>query len=178
MRIRQAPLDGVLIIEPTPSTDERGLFARLYDADTFRSHGLPTTFVQASTSYSRSRGTLRGMHFQTLPCSEGKLIRCTAGVLFDVVVDIRRNSTAFGLWHGIELSSESRMSLYVPPGFAHGFITLTDHAEIHYQMTEAYVPEASRGFVWNDPDIAIAWPTPPTVISARDLALPRLTSAA
>ena len=178
MRFHRTPLAEVLLVEPEPQVDERGLFARLFDADRFRAEGLPVDFVQTSTSYNKHCGTLRGMHFQADPHSEAKLVRCTTGAVYDVVADIRPNSPQFGRWHAVELSAENRLTLYVPPGHAHGFQTLTDDAEVHYQMTVAYLAQASRGFAWNDPDVGIAWPMAPTVISAKDRALPRLRVAA
>ena len=176
MRFREVPLRDAVIIEPDPASDGRGLFARLFDAEAFSAHGLPTIFVQTSTSHNRSRGTLRGMHFQADPFAESKLVRCTAGALFDVIVDIRRGSTSFGRWHGIELSAQNRLAMFVPAGFAHGFLTLTDDTEVFYQMTQAYVPEATRGFAWDDPTVGIAWPISPIVMSERDRTLPRLNA--
>jgi dTDP-4-dehydrorhamnose 3,5-epimerase len=177
MRFRNAPPLGAMIIEPDAVTDERGVFARLFDLDAFRAHGLPTDFVQASTSYSRRRGTLRGLHYQAAPHAEIKLVRCTAGAIFDVIVDVRPGSPSFGHWQSFELTGENRLTLVVPAGFAHGFETLTDDAEIFYQMTAPHVPAAERGIVWNDPDIAIAWPLQPTIMSERDRLLPCLQSA-
>jgi len=178
MRFRELPLADAMLIESEPVADERGLFARLFDADSFRSHNLPTDFVQGSTSYNGRRGTLRGLHFQMKPFAEAKLIRCTAGAVFDVVVDIRAASPTFGRWHAVELSADNRFTLFVPPGFAHGFQALADETEVYYQMTKKHVPEAERGIIWSDPALAIAWPMPPTVMSRRDLALPRLELAA
>lgn len=176
MRFRELPLPGAVVIEADPATDERGLFARLFDADLFRSHGLPTDFVQASASYNHRRGTLRGLHFQAAPHAETKLVRCTAGVAFDVIVDIRANSPQFGRWHAVEISALNRLTLIIPPGFAHGFETLADGTEIFYQMTHRHMPYAERGIAWNDPDIRIAWPISPAVMSVRDAALPPLAS--
>lgn len=177
MRFRDIPPFGAAIIEPEANADERGLFARLFDRDAFRQHGLPTDFVQASTSYNGRRGTLRGLHYQAEPHAETKLVRCTAGAIFDVIVDVRPGSPSFGRWRSFELSSDNRLTLVAPPGFAHGFETLTDDAEIFYQMTRPHVPAAERGIVWNDPDLAIAWPLQPAVMSERDRSLPRLRSA-
>ena len=176
MRFQDIPPFGAMLIEPEPSTDERGLFARLFDVDAFRRHNLPTEFVQASTSLNSRRGTLRGLHYQAAPHAEGKLIRCTAGVIFDVIVDVRPGSPSFGQWRSFELSRDNRQTLYVPPGFAHGFETLSDAAEIFYQMTRVHVPGAERGIIWDDPDLAIAWPLQPAVMSERDRALPQLRS--
>jgi dTDP-4-dehydrorhamnose 3,5-epimerase len=174
MRFQDIPPFGATLIEPEPSADERGLFARLFDVDAFRRHNLPTDFVQASTSHNSRRGTLRGLHYQAEPHAEGKLVRCTAGAIFDVIVDVRPGSASFGGWRSFELSCDNRLTLYVPAGFAHGFETLTDDAEIFYQMTRPHVPGAERGIIWNDPDLAIAWPLKPALMSQRDRVLPRL----
>ena len=177
MRFRTIAPFGAIIIEPEANVDERGLFARLFDADSYREHGLPTDFVQASTSYNSQRGTLRGLHYQAKPHAETKLVRCTAGAIFDVIVDVRPGSQSFGRWQSFELTGENRLTLVVPAGFAHGFETLADSTEIFYQMTRPYVAGAERGIIWNDPDLAIAWPLQPAVISERDRALPRLRSS-
>lgn len=174
MRFRDVPPFGATIIEPEASVDERGLFARLFDVSAFRAHGLPTEFVQASTSYNARRGTLRGLHYQAEPHAEVKLVRCTAGAVFDVIVDVRPGSPSFGRWQSFELSRDNRLTLVVPPGFAHGFQTLADDSEIFYQMTQPHVAAAERGILWNDPDLAVAWPLQPTVMSQRDRQLPRL----
>jgi dTDP-4-dehydrorhamnose 3,5-epimerase len=176
MRFQDIQPFGATIIEPEPSMDERGLFARLFDVDAFRAHNLPTEFVQASASYNRWRGTLRGLHYQADPHAEGKLVRCTAGAVFDVIVDVRPSSPNFGRWQSFELSRDNRLTLFVPPGFAHGFETLADDTEILYQMTHPHVPGAERGVVWNDRDLAIVWPLQPTVMSERDQHLPPLRS--
>jgi dTDP-4-dehydrorhamnose 3,5-epimerase len=177
MRFRDVPPFGATIIEPEASVDERGLFARLFDADAFSAQGLPTAFIQTSTSFNIRRGTLRGLHYQAEPHTEVKLVRCTAGTVFDVIVDVRPASPSFGHWQSFELSGANRLTLVVPKGFAHGFQTLADGSEIFYQMTGARVPEAERGVLWNDPDLAIAWPLQPTVMSDRDRRLPRLRTA-
>ncbi len=176
MRFRDISPFGAVIIEPQPASDGRGLFARLFDADTFRARGLPTEFAEASTSHNSRRGTLRGLHFQAEPHSQAKLVRCTAGALFDVIVDVRVGSPTFGRWQSFELNAENRLTLFVPAGFAHGFETLVDGTEVFYQMTGPHVPAAERGIIWNDPDLAIAWPEAPAVMSDRDRALPRLRS--
>ena len=177
MRFRKIPPLGATIIEPEPHVDKRGLFARLFDAETFRAHGLPTDFVQASTSYNSRRGTLRGLHYQAEPHAETKLVRCTAGAIFDVIVDLRPGSPSFGRWQSFELTDENRLTLIVPAGFVHGFETLADGTEIFYQMTRPLVAGAERGIIWNDPDLAIAWPLQPAVMSERDRGLPRLRSS-
>ena len=174
MRFRQIAPFGAVIIEPEPIADQRGLFARLFDADTFMAHDLPVEFVQASIAHNERRGTLRGLHYQATPHAEAKLLRCTAGAIFDVIVDVRPGSASFGRWQSFELSENNRFTLFVPPGFAHGYETLIDGTEIFYQMTAPHVPWAQRGIIWSDPDLAIAWPLAPTLMSDRDRALPRL----
>jgi dTDP-4-dehydrorhamnose 3,5-epimerase len=176
MHFREISPFGAAIIEPEPATDERGQFARLFDAEIFRQHNLPTEFVQASTSHNIRRGTLRGLHYQAEPYTEAKLIRCTAGAVFDVIVDVRAGSPTFGHWRSFELNDANRFTLYVPPGIAHGFETLVDSTELFYQMTAPRFPAAERGIIWNDPDLAIAWPLTPAVMSDRDRSLPRLRS--
>src|ERR1700733_8337984 len=130
MRFRDITPFGAIIIEPEPAVDERGLFARLFDMNAFRDRGLPTDFAEASTSYNSRRGTLRGLHYQAEPHAETKLVRCTAGALFDVIVDLRPGSQSFGRWQSFELTDENRLTLVVPAGFAHGFETLADGTEI------------------------------------------------
>lgn len=174
MRFSEAGLAGAWVIDIEPLADERGLFARTFCSDEFRSHGLPAMFVQSSTSYNRRRGTLRGLHYQAAPHAEDKLVRCTRGALYDVIVDLRRGEAGFGQWRGFELNAENRRALFIPAGFAHGFQSLADDTEILYQMTTPYAPGASRGVRWDDPEIAIRWPLPATVISAADGALPFL----
>jgi dTDP-4-dehydrorhamnose 3,5-epimerase len=177
MRFRDVSPFGATIIEPEPAADGRGLFARLFDLDAFRERGLPTEFVQASTSHNSRRGTLRGLHYQAAPHTETKLVRCTAGAIFDVIVDVRVGSPSFGRWQSFELSGENRFTLVIPPGFAHGFETLADGTEIFYQMTRPHVAAAERGIIWDDPDLAVAWPLQPTIMSQRDRQLPRLRAS-
>lgn len=178
MRFHDFPPLGATIIEPQPSADERGLFARVFDAQAFAARGLPTEFVQASTSYNARRGTLRGLHYQAEPHAEVKLVRCTGGSIFDVIVDIRPSSPSFGQWQSFELTQTNRFTLVVPAGFAHGFETLADDTEVFYQMAQPHVAAAERGIVWNDPDLAIEWPMQPTVMSERDRVLPLFRSLA
>lgn len=157
-----------MIVSPTVNADKRGLFARTYDAAAFAAAGLPTLWPQCNTSANRRKGTLRGMHYQAEPRPDSKLVRCTRGRIFDVVVDLRKNSASFGQWVGVELSEDNRDALAVPAGCAHGFLTLEDDCEIFYMMGEVYVPELARGVRWNDPAFAIRWPAEPTVIAERD----------
>jgi dTDP-4-dehydrorhamnose 3,5-epimerase len=167
-------LDGALLIRPDRHVDERGYFARTYCRETFLAQGLKDCSLQCSTSFNLHRGTLRGLHLQREPHAETKLIRCVRGKVLDVIVDVREGSRSYGLWHAEHLSAENGFSLYVPGGFAHGFMTLTDETELLYQMADPFVPASAGGIAWNDPDLAISWPFEPMVISGRDRALPTL----
>jgi dTDP-4-dehydrorhamnose 3,5-epimerase len=168
-------LKGVFEIDLTVHDDERGWFARSYCWREFQAHGLNPRVVQCNLSYNRSRGTLRGMHYQDASDAEAKLIRCVRGALYDVAVDVRADSPTFGQWTAVELRAEpgrpSRM-LYLPEGVAHGFLTLEDDTEVFYQMSEFYAPQAARGFRWNDPAFSVDWPAPVRVISDRDRSYP------
>jgi dTDP-4-dehydrorhamnose 3,5-epimerase len=166
-------LDGAYLIDLERFEDERGFFARTYCESDFRQHGLDVHLVQWSISYSRTRGTIRGLHWQTEPHTETKLVRCIRGAIFDVLVDIRRQSPSRDEWVGIELDDRTRRSLLIPPGFAHGFQTLTDDAEVLYGITPKHVPEAGRGIRWDDPAIAIEWPeVAARVVSEKDRSWP------
>ena len=170
MRFLQTPLAGVWVIELDRLGDERGWFARSFDAEEFRARGMNPAVVQCNTSFNARRGTLRGMHYQADPHGESKLVRCVRGSIFDVAVDLRRDSATFLQWHGVELSAESSDALYIPAGLAHGFQTLTDDCEVLYKMGHRYVPEAARGVRWDDPAFAIDWPpaSGERIISERD----------
>lgn len=168
MRFRESPIPGAWVIEIEPLSDERGFFARTFDSAEFRARGLATSFPQCSLSFNTRRGTLRGMHFQGEPDAEAKLVRCTLGAVWDVVLDLRRDSPAYRRSFTTELSAEARNTVYVPEGCAHGFITLTDGAEVFYQISRPYQAHASRGVRWNDPAFSIDWPLEPAVISERD----------
>jgi dTDP-4-dehydrorhamnose 3,5-epimerase len=174
MRFAETPLPGAWVIEPEPIEDERGSFARTFDADEFRERGLDAEVVQCSASFNRLAGTLRGLHHQVEPHGESKLVRCVRGSIFDVAVDLRRDSPAFCRWHGVELSARNGSAFYIPPGLAHGFQTLTDEAEVLYQMGNPYVAEAARGVRWDDPAFAIEWPqlAGERIISERDRTYP------
>ena len=172
MIVRPTPLPGLAVIEQTPAADARGSFTRLYCRRSFLEHGLEPVGEQWSVSFNRLAGTLRGLHYQAEPHAETKLIRCAAGAVFDVVVDLRADSPTRGRCFCIELSAREPVMLYVPPGFAHGFLTLQDASEVLYAISPDYVPEAARGVRWNDPALAIPWPRPPAVISERDAGLP------
>jgi dTDP-4-dehydrorhamnose 3,5-epimerase len=158
MRFIETPLPGAWVIEPEEIEDERGWFARTFDAEEFRRRGLNPDVVQCNASYNRRAGTLRGMHYQAAPHGESKLVRCVRGAIFDVAVDLRPDSPTFRGWHGVELSAENRLAFYIPAELAHGFQTLTDETEVLYQMGNPYVPEAGRGVRWDDPAFAIEWP--------------------
>jgi len=158
MKFLQSPLPGVWVIEHDLLRDERGWFARSFDADEFRARGLALDIVQCNGSFTASRGTLRGMHYQAAPHGEPKLVRCVRGAAFHVALDLRPDSPAYCGWHGVELSSANLRALYMPPGVAHGFQTLVDGCEAFYQMGRRYVPEAARGVRWDDPAFAICWP--------------------
>jgi dTDP-4-dehydrorhamnose 3,5-epimerase len=176
MTFEGLPLQGALLIRPDRHVDERGYFVRTYCRETFLERGLKDCSLQCSASFNASHGTLRGLHFQQRGHAETKLVRCIRGAVFDVIVDIRADSPTFGRWHAEHLDTANGLSLYIPAGFAHGFITLSDETELLYQMAEPYVPNSAAGIVWNDPDIAIRWPMEPTVISAKDRSLPSLKS--
>ena len=177
MIFTETKLKGAFIVELEPREDERGFFARSWCEQEFRVHGLNSRLVQCNISSNRHRGTLRGMHFQAEPFAEAKLVRCTAGSLYDVVIDLRPHSPTFKEWVGEMLSSENRKMFYVPEGFAHGFLTLADNTEVFYQMSEFYSPEHAVGVRWDDPAFCIAWPIAPTKISERDRGFPGLTGS-
>lgn len=170
MKVINGELAGMRLIEPDVFGDARGFFTELWNAGRYRAHGIEAGFVQDNLSRSK-RGTLRGLHFQH-PTPQGKLVTVLEGEVFDVAVDLRRGSPTFGRWEGVRLSSDNRRQLYVPEGFAHGFQTLCDDAEVLYLMGAFFEPSASAGLRFDDPALAIAWPLPVSVISDRDRALP------
>ncbi len=178
MIFRETELPGAYLIELEHHSDERGFFARSFCVQEFQTHGLNPSVVQCNISYNHTRGTLRGMHYQIPPSTESKLIRCTAGSIYDVIVDLRPNSDTRFQWLGVELTAGNRRMLYIPERFAHGFLTLDDDTEVCYQMGARYSPEAARGFRWNDARVGVEWPIAPTVMSARDRNYPDLSSAA
>lgn len=165
-------LNGAYRIRLEPSVDERGFLARRFCATTFAELGLETDFVQRTISFNRFRGTIRGLHFQAPPVTETKIVRCTRGAAFDVIVDLRAGSPTSARWHGEEITADNRTMLYVPKGFAHGFQSLVDATEIDYEITPAYVPDAVRGVRFDDPRLAIAWPIAERIVSRRDRELP------
>jgi dTDP-4-dehydrorhamnose 3,5-epimerase len=175
MTFTETALKSAWLIEIEPLADDRGLFARTFCQSEFARHGLPENFVQCSLSFNRKRGTLRGLHYQAEPAVEGKLIRCTRGAIFDVMIDFRRQSPTYCQWQAFELSAGNARAVYIPPGFAHGFQSLNDNTEISYQMTTPYRPDRERGVRWNDPVFAIAWPHNNPILSSRDATYPDFT---
>jgi dTDP-4-dehydrorhamnose 3,5-epimerase len=168
MRFAPTAIEGVVVIEPRKLVDERGFFARAWCREEFAQHGLSTVVAQANIGFSPRRGTLRGLHYQAPPHEEAKLVRCTRGEIYDVAVDLRPHSPTFLGWIGLRLSADSHRMLYVPEGCAHGYLTLTDDAEISYQASRPYVPEAARGLRYDDPALGIEWPIEVRVISEQD----------
>lgn len=173
MQFRETPLAGAFVVEAEPIADERGFFARWWGADEFAARELVSRFAHSSLSYNRRKGTLRGMHYQALPFAETKLVRCIRGAVFDVAVDLRRDSPTFRRWFGVELTAENRRAFYIPAGCAHGFQTLTDEAEVLYMIDATYSAEHGRGVRWNDPAFDIAWPEENArIMNARDAGYP------
>jgi len=169
-------LPGVWLIELEPREDERGFLTRTYCEEEFAAHGLVTRWPQCNLTLTRKKGAIRGMHFQDGSRPEIKLIRCAAGAIYDVLVDVRPASATFGSWKGFELTARNHLQLYVPAGFAHGFQCQINDCEVYYQMSAAYAPALSRGIRHDDPELKIAWPLPITQVSARDGELPLLSS--
>jgi len=174
VRFHDTELPGVVLVDIDARHDERGFFARSYCDEEFAARDLHTRWPQCNLSYNHQAHTLRGMHYQAAPHAEVKLVRCTAGAIWDVVVDLRVGSPTRFQWRGFELTAASRTALYIPAGFAHGFLTLRDETEVFYQMGAPFVADAARGFRWDDTRIGIAWPAPPAVISGRDGGYPDL----
>ncbi len=168
MRFVATLLPGVHILELERLEDERGFFARAWCRQELEAHQLDAHLAQCSLSFNKRKGTLRGLHYQVEPYPETKVVRCTAGAIYDVAVDLRRSSVTFKQWVAVELTAANHKMLYIPVGVAHGLLTLEDNTEVFYQISEFYHPECTRGVRWNDPAFKIAWPMPPTVISARD----------
>ena len=168
MKFHDTEVRGAMVVEPERHEDERGFFARTWDADEFVQRGLVGQLVQCSVSYNRRRGTLRGLHYQVFPHQEAKLVRCTGGAMYDVCVDLRPDSETFLAWVGVDLSADNRLALYVPEGCAHGFVTREDDTEVAYQMSELHRHEAARGVRFDDPAFGIAWPESIVVINERD----------
>jgi dTDP-4-dehydrorhamnose 3,5-epimerase len=172
MRFTETKVAGAFLIEPEPIADERGFFARAWSQEEFRAHGLASTLVQCSISFSRRKGTLRGLHYQAAPHEETKLVRCTQGAIWDVAVDLRRDSPSYLAWFGAELSAANHAMLYIPEGCAHGQLTLADDSEVYYQMSAPFVAEAARGVRFDDPAFGVEWPAPVEVVNQRDRTYP------
>jgi dTDP-4-dehydrorhamnose 3,5-epimerase len=168
MIFTETPLAGAYLIDLEKKGDDRGFFARAFCEQEFGKHDLSTRFVQVNNSLSAKRGTLRGMHYQLSPKAETKLVRCIKGGLYDVILDLRKDSSTFGKSFGAEITAENRRMMYVPKGFAHGFITLEDATEAFYFVDEFYAPQQERGVRWNDPKFKISWPFEPAVLSDKD----------
>jgi len=177
MIFRELDFDGVYIIDLEKIVDNRGFFARAWDEKRFQGKGLDSNLVQCNISFNKKKGTVRGLHYQGSPYEEAKFVRCVKGKVYEVFVDLRKDSKTFLKWDGIELDSEKLTCLYVPEGFALGFQTLEDNTELFYQMSQFYKPDYSRGIIWNDKNLKIKWPIKMTIISEKDLSLPNLDDA-
>ncbi len=172
MIFTETPLKGAYIIELEQIEDDRGFFARSWCAREFAEHGLNPNLVQCNVSFNEKKGTLRGMHYQAAPHEEAKMVRCTKGSLYDVIVDLRKDSPTFKQWFSVDLTAENRKQLYIPEGFAHGFLTLEDGTEIFYQMSEFYHPESAKGVRWDDPAFGLTWPVQVATVSENDARFP------
>jgi dTDP-4-dehydrorhamnose 3,5-epimerase len=164
----ETELKGVFVIEPERFGDERGFLAQTFSDAEFKGHGLNPRIAQCNVSFNLRRGTLRGMHFQSTPHAQAKLVRCTAGAIYDVAIDLRRDSPTFTRWVGVELTAESRRMIYLPEGFAHGYVTLANNTEVFYQVSDVYAPELAGGVRWDDPAFGVRLPIEVEVINARD----------
>ena len=174
MLFEKTDIDGLWLIKPEPISDNRGFFARTVCEKEFAAHGLPNSWVQQNIAFNHKKGTLRGLHYQEGNAAEIKVVRCTSGAIYDVAVDLRSESPTYRKWHGAELSAENHAMFYVPEGFAHGYITLTDKAEIHYLVSAFYKAGAEHGLRYDDPAIGVKWPIEPEIISAKDKSWPLL----
>lgn len=175
MRFIETELKGAYIIELEPIEDERGFFARNFCQKEFEKYGLKTRIAQCNISYNKKQGTLRGMHYQAAPYEEAKIVICTSGSIYDVIIDLRPHSPTYCQWFAVKLTAKNYKMLYVPEGFAHGFQTLEDETAVFYQMTEAYFPEYARGVRWDDPAFGIKWQFDDPIISDKDRMLPLFT---
>jgi dTDP-4-dehydrorhamnose 3,5-epimerase len=168
MIFTETKLKGAFIVDIQPHVDERGFFARSWCEDEFKRHGLNPRLTQCNISFNKKRGTLRGMHYQAEPYPEAKLVRCTMGAIYDVIIDLRNDSPTFKQWFAVDLTAQNLCALYIPEGFAHGFQTLEDNTEVFYQMSEFYHPECARGVRWDDAAFQVEWRLKSVVISAKD----------
>jgi len=177
MKFSKTSLAGLWVIDLELREDERGFLARTFCENEFSAQSLNIRWPQCNLTLTKNRGTIRGLHFQSSPRPEIKLVRCAAGAIFDIAVDVRPNSPTFGKWEGFELTAQNRRMLYIPGGFAHGFQCLADNSEVFYQMSEFFFADLARGLRWNDPTVAIEWPLPDPILSERDRNLPLLAEA-
>jgi dTDP-4-dehydrorhamnose 3,5-epimerase len=177
MEVKEGTLPGIKWIQPVIHGDHRGFFMESYNFKRYAESGIPAVFVQDNHSLSVEAGVIRGLHYQLNPAAQTKLVRVTAGAIYDVVVDIRRGSPTYGRWEAFELSAENKRQLLIPPGFAHGFCTLQRNTEVQYKVDQLYSAEHDRGIAWNDPDLGIRWPTDRPILSDKDSRHPRLTEA-
>jgi dTDP-4-dehydrorhamnose 3,5-epimerase len=175
MQFTSSSIPGAWVIDVTPIHDDRGFFATTWLPDELRQHGIAAVVAQCNLAFNHRRGTLRGLHFQTAPHAQAKIVRATRGALLDVIVDLRPESPTWRQWELFELTADNRRMLYIPPGLAHGYLTLTDDAEMFYQASSPWAPQAEAGVRWNDPAFGIKWPFAPTVISEKDQTWPLLT---
>jgi dTDP-4-dehydrorhamnose 3,5-epimerase len=174
MRFEETKLNGAYLLTLDLIEDGRGFFARSFCQKEFEHHGLNSAIVQCNIAYNKKKGTLRGLHYQIEPYAETKVVFCRKGAIWDVIVDLRRDSSTFRQWQGFKLSDENHQALYIPQGFAHGCQTLEDDTELFYLMGEAFHPELAKGLYWNDPDLGIDWPIHPPILSSKDRGLPKL----
>jgi dTDP-4-dehydrorhamnose 3,5-epimerase len=172
MIFMETNLKSSFLIELELRADERGFFARTWCQREFEAHGLQTRWVQCNISFNKKKGTLRGMHYQVAPYAEAKLVSCTRGAIYDVIIDLRYDSPTFKQWQGVNLTADNRQMLFIPEGFAHGFQTLDDDTEVFYQMSEFYAPDYAKGVRWDDPAFGIPWPIDERIISERDRSYP------
>lgn len=172
MIFTETRIKGAYIIEIEKIEDKRGFFGRSWCTNEFEEHGLNPNICQANVSFSKKKGTLRGMHYQKAPYQEVKIVQCTRGSIFDVIIDLRKNSPTYKEWIGVELTQDSYQMLYIPEDFAHGFITMEDHCVVSYLMTHLYTPGSAAGIRWNDPAFNIQWPFEPTILSEKDKSFP------
>lgn len=174
MKATETEVKGVFVLEPQVFGDARGWFMESWSQRKMHDAGIDVQFVQDNQSFSAQKGTLRGLHYQLNPMCQAKLLRCTRGKIFDVAVDIRKGSPQYGKWVGVELSAENKKQLFIPRGFAHGFITLTDDVEVQYKADNYYAPECDGNIRWDDPDIGVEWPLKPVILSEKDSKAPLL----
>ena len=174
MKIVQTPLSGLYTVDTDLKVDERGSFARAYCAQEFAQAGLKLPVVQCNLATTNTKGTLRGLHFQAAPHAETKLVRCVKGAVFDISVDMRPDSPTYHAWFGVELSEQNQKAVYIPPGIAHGYLTLTDDVSFYYMVSESYHPESERGVRWDDPALGITLPITPTIITKKDQSWPNV----